>query len=78
MNFKDFSFLRLAGTFMEYRCLDDGWFLRRLVTSELDCPHVLQRVDFRVSCGIRSCDLFARTAATTNYSSNSVILRIQR
>ncbi|XP_046688383.1 uncharacterized protein LOC124374166 [Homalodisca vitripennis] len=61
------------------RIMSDILFLWRLVTADIDCPDLLQRISLRVpTCGTRSQNLFVTTSARTNYMRNSSIIRVQR
>ncbi|KAG8266658.1 hypothetical protein J6590_066774 [Homalodisca vitripennis] len=61
------------------RIMSDILFLWRLVTADIDCPDLLQRISLRVpTCGTRSQNLFVTTSVRTNYMRNSSIIRVQR
>lgn len=60
------------------RQLLDIMFLRRLLVGEVDCPALLNLIDFRVPAQTRSRDLFNRRTYSTNYELNSTIPRLHR
>ncbi|XP_046671000.1 uncharacterized protein LOC124361006 [Homalodisca vitripennis] len=60
------------------RVSQDLLFLYKLVRGELDCPDLLERINFRVPSGTRSRALFAKTSTNTLYAANSSLFRVQR
>ncbi|KAG8296740.1 hypothetical protein J6590_050759 [Homalodisca vitripennis] len=60
------------------RCIQDVMFLYRLINAELDCPDLLEKINFKASFGTRAMNSFTKVAASSSYAANGPMLRIQR
>ncbi|XP_046685630.1 uncharacterized protein LOC124371344 [Homalodisca vitripennis] len=60
------------------RCIQDVMFLYRLINAELDCPDLLEKINFKASFGTRVMNSFTNVAASSSYAANGPMLRIQR
>ncbi|KAG8302408.1 hypothetical protein J6590_033004 [Homalodisca vitripennis] len=58
--------------------LGDVMFLYRLINAELDCPGLLEKINFKASFGTRAMNSFTKVAASSSYAANGPMLRIQR
>ncbi|XP_046666477.1 uncharacterized protein LOC124358227 [Homalodisca vitripennis] len=58
------------------RSIHDVHFLYKLVNGIIDCPDLLQKINFQIPTGTRSRVLFARTSVTTSYAANSPVIRM--
>ncbi|KAG8275402.1 hypothetical protein J6590_087015 [Homalodisca vitripennis] len=62
----------------ERRSIQDVLLLYKLVNGIIDCPDLLQKINFQIPTGTRSRVLFARTSVTTSNAANILVIRMQR
>lgn len=60
------------------RKLTDLLLLHKIINGDVDCPEILEQVQFRVPTNTRSRDIFVRRASPSTYSYHSVIPRLLR
>ena len=71
------SFLALPSLESRRRS-QDIIFLYKLINGTMDCPELLEKINFRISTGTRSKSLFAHPTASTSYAANSTLMRLHR
>ncbi|KAG8311115.1 hypothetical protein J6590_049667 [Homalodisca vitripennis] len=59
------------------RCIQDVMFFYHLINAELDCPDLLEKINFNASFGTRAMNSFTKVAASSSYTANGPMLRIQ-
>uniref|UniRef100_A0A1B6MJP7 Uncharacterized protein n=1 Tax=Graphocephala atropunctata TaxID=36148 RepID=A0A1B6MJP7_9HEMI len=61
------------------RCrFQDVLFLYHLISAELDCPDLLEKINFKSLFGARTTKTFTKVAAPSSYAANSRMLRVQQ